>query len=347
MKDNGKNIFVTGGTGLLGSHLIYHLVSGGTRVKATYRNSSNRERVRKVFGYYTGNPDEYYQSIEWIECDLCNFISLKAAMEGITHVYNCASIVNFNREESDKVIGNNLTATTNIVEASLEAGIKKLCHVSSVATIGALDGNLYADETLRFDPGRDHHAYGRSKYLSEEIVWNGISRGLNAVILNPSIILGPGFWRTGSSALFTTAARGFMFYTDGIKSYVDVNDVAKVMILLMESDISRERFIISSANLQTREFFNLVAQYTGIKGPYIKIPFFLSPVIHIISDVLQLLTRGKFPLTRDILDVAWNKVGYDNSKIRNYTGYTFTPLKETLRNIARFYLDDLKSGQLI
>jgi dihydroflavonol-4-reductase len=343
--DKGKSILVTGGTGLLGSHLIWHLVSAGTRVKATYRRN-NRERVRKVFGYYSQNPDELYQSIEWIECDSCNYGCLKAAMEGITHVYNCASIVNFSRDESDKVISNNLSATSNIVEACLEAGIKKLCHVSSVATIGATDGNLAADETLGFDPDGDHHAYGRSKYLSEESVWNGISRGLNAVIVNPSIILGPGFWKTGSSALFTTAARGFMFYTDGIKSYVDVNDVAKVMILLMESDISGERFLVASGNLGTREFFNLVAESVGIKGPNIKIPFFLSPVINIAADVLQFLTRQKFPLTRDILKVAWNKVGYDNSKISNYTGYTFTPLQETIRNIAGFYLDDFKSGQL-
>jgi dihydroflavonol-4-reductase len=346
MANKEKSILVTGGTGLLGSHLIWHLVSDGTRVKATYRGNSNREKVRKVFGYYSGNPDEYYRAIEWIECDLCNYDNLKAAMEGVTHVYNCASVVNFNREDSDKVLSNNVSATTNIVEACIETRIEKLCHVSSVATIGAPDGSMSADETMKFDPGGDHHAYGRSKYLSEEAVWNGISRGLNAVMVNPSIILGPGFWNSGSSALFTAAAKGFMFYTDGIKSYVDVNDVAKVMILLMESDIRSERFIVSSCNLYTREFFNLVAEFAGIKKPYIKIPFLLSPLVHIVADILGFLTRGKSPLTRDILSVAWNKVGYDNSKIRNFTGYTFTPLRETIRNITDFYMNDVKSGQL-
>jgi dihydroflavonol-4-reductase len=345
MAEREISILVTGGTGLLGSHLIWHLVSGGARVKATYRRN-NREKVKKVFRYYSGNPEELYQAIEWIECDSCNYAGLKAAMEGITHVYNCASIVNFNRKDSDEVIRNNLTATSNIVEACLETGIKKLCHVSSVATIGAADGNLAADETMNLNGNANPAAYARSKYLSEEAVWTGIGKGLNAVIVNPSIILGPGFWKSGSSALFTAAAKGFWFYTDGIKSYVDVNDVARVMILLMKGNIGSQRFIVTSGNMETREFFNLVADSVGVNRPFIKIPASLSPLVYSVSDILQFLTGGKSPLTRDILSVAWTKAGYDNSKIRNLTGYAFTPLTESIRYIAGFYLSDLKSGQL-
>jgi nucleoside-diphosphate-sugar epimerase len=332
-----KPVFVTGGTGLLGSHLIYRLLLKGEKVIATCRKTSNKDIVEKVSSYYSGNWNELRNNLVWTECDLFNYESVRDSMRGAGQVYHCAATVSFVKGETDSILKNNITGTSNIVKACLENKVEKLCHVSSVAALGAEDGELLVNEGKAWNEKKNLPDYWVSKHLSEMEVWKGIEKGLNAVIVNPTIILGAGDWNRSSAALFKGIGNGLVFYTEGIKAYVDVNDVVKAMIMLMESDISGEKFIVNSENLANREFFRMMAGKMGVVKPFIKIPRSLSPLAYVVADIIQLLTRKKSPLTRDILKAAWTKVGYDNSKIIKRTGITFMPIEKSVEKIASIY----------
>ncbi|HEX2974400.1 MAG TPA: NAD-dependent epimerase/dehydratase family protein, partial [Bacteroidales bacterium] len=273
--------------------------------------------------YYSAEPDVIYNNIEWVECDLSAYDSLCPLMNDVNEIYHCAAMVSFEKGQEEKIIENNVVVTRNIVRACFENKVSKLCHVSSIAALGGSDGELNINEEQVWDPSEDHSPYSISKYLSEQEVWKGISQGLTAVIVLPSIILGPGDWDRSSSAIFGTVSRGLPFYTNGIKAYVDVQDVVKAMITLMDSNISGERFIVSAENIANLELFSLVAENLGAKKPFIKIPRMIRPVVMPVVRMLIVLTGKKIPITKDILSVAWTKTGYDNSAIRKKNGFGF------------------------
>lgn len=331
-----RTVLVTGGTGLLGSHLICSLLADGIKVRATYRKSSNRDILRKVKSYYSSAPGDQVD-VEWTECDLCNTESVRSAMTGVSIVYHCAASVSFEKDAGRSIIDNNVKTTANIVQVCLENKIEKLCHVSSVAALGGKDGDLDVNEERIWDDSTEHSPYWTSKHLSELEVWKGISLGLKAVIVLPSVILGPGDWTRSSAAIFGTIAKGLPFYTDGIKAYVDVNDVVKAMRLLIDSDISGEKFIVSAENLTNLSLFTMIARNLGVRSPSVKIPRALSPLILPSVKIIKLLSGKEIPLTRDILRAAWTKVGFDNKKLRQRTGIAFTPIARSVEEIASIY----------
>jgi len=343
MNNQKKPVFVTGGTGLTGSHLIFKLTSKGERVRAIHRKNSNRGIVRRVSGYYSDNPEELLRKVEWVECDICDYDRLAAAMKGTELVYHCAASVSFGPDQGDYILKNNILGTGNIVKACLENGIKKLCHVSSNAALGASDMEKMVNEDQKWNDEEYHSAYGTSKHLSEEEVWKGISMGLNAVIVNPTFILGPGDWTRGSSSFFSNIDRGLLFYTNGVSGFVYVIDVAEVMIALMESSISGERFIVSSENLPFHQVFTMIARGLGVRKPMLRIPKALSPLVLPLVRISEFITGTKSPLTRDILKSAWSRVTYDNSKIINRTGLSFIPIEKAVKAICAIYVSE-KTG---
>jgi dihydroflavonol-4-reductase len=337
-----KPVFVTGGTGLLGSHLIYTLISNGERVRAIHRKTSNREILKKVINYYCGDADELCRFVEWTECDICDYNQLMKTMQGVEIVYHCAAAVSFENRNKNYVIDNNVKGTKNIVRACFENKIKKLCHVSSNAALGAFDREFMVNETHEWDEEGYRSPYATSKYLSEREVWKGISEGLNAVIVNPTIILGPGGWSRGSSSFFPKIFKGLLFYTSGTTGYVDVNDVVKAIITLTESSISGERFIINGENLTYNQFFTMVARSMKARRPMIKVPEALSYVALPLISVLEILTKGKSALTKELIKVAWSRTTYDNSKLIKSIGFTFTPIEKTVEAIGEVFLEEMK-----
>jgi nucleoside-diphosphate-sugar epimerase len=350
MEIQKKPLFVTGGTGLLGSHLIYKLISQGERVIAIHRKTSNREILKKVINYYKGDADELCKLVEWTECDICDYDLLVKNMQGAEIVYHCAAAVSFENRQKDYILANNVKGTYNIVKACLSNKIEKLCHVSSSAALGASDGEIMVNESHGWDEEGYHSPYGTSKYLSEKEVLKGISNGLNAVIVNPTIILGPGEWSRGSSRFFPQLDRGMLFYTSGSNGYIDVNDVVRAMIALMKSNISGERFIISAENLTFDQFFTMVARSLKVKKPMIKVPRLFSNLAIPAASLLEILTRGKTALTKEMIKVAWSRITFDNSKIIKHTGITFTPIEKTVNSIGEIYLEEKRGitfGELV
>lgn len=340
MKSQTKPAFVTGGTGLLGSHLIYALISQGVNVRAIHRRTSNREIIRKLIGYYGGNENELLSRLDWVESDIGNPESLTASMRGSEYVYHCAAAVSFENKDKNLVIENNVKGTANVVRACLENKVRKLCHVSSNAALGAYDGEEMVNEDHGWDEKGYRSPYGTSKYLSEREVWKGMEEGLNAVIVNPTLILGPGDWKRGSVSFFLKIDEGLLFHTNGTNGYVDVNDVVKAMILLTGSDISGERFIVNSENLDYRRFFGMIAKSLNVRGPVIGVPRVLSYPAMLAAHLLEGVTGGRSALTKEIVKVAWSKISYDNSRIISKTGMSFTPVETTVDEIARIYLKE-------
>jgi nucleoside-diphosphate-sugar epimerase len=339
-----KTNFVTGVTGLVGSHLVFRLLSENEKVIAAIRKTSRKESVRRVFSYYTDEPDRLFDRIEWIECRLDDYESVKSALPGGSSVYHCAAMVSFAGADSTAVIDNNVKVTSNIVRVCLE-NEAKLCHVSSTAAIGAGSNEAMVDETHKWNDETSHSAYSISKHLSEEEVWHGISAGLKAVIVNPSVIIGPGEWNRSSSQFFPNIDRGMLFYTNGITGYVYVNDVVEAMIWLMRSSISGERYLVTAENLTYGEILRMIASALGVRKPFIYAPPLLAHAGLHLTQIISGITGRVSPLSKDTLNSAYSVVKFDNSKIVNATGLRFTPIETAVKSVAGIYNREKKEGR--
>ncbi len=314
-------ILVTGASGLVGTHLVKTLVQQQEKVRAVYRNA--------IPG--TGLAD----AVEWVQADILDVVSLSQAMEGITQVYHCAAIVSFNPKQKQLLHHTNIEGTANVVNACLEAGVEKLVFVSSVSALGRIREDALVDESAQWTEETSNSEYGKSKYLAEMEVWRGIGEGLNAVIVNPVIILGAGDWEKGSSEIFKTAYDEFPWYTEGTTGFVDVQDVVQAMIALMNSDISAQRFILSADNLTYRALFSTIARCFGKKPPHKQVTPFIAALVWRIEAVKGMLT-GKAPmLTRETARTAQAKVQFDNSKLlKALPGFRYTPVEESVKRIC-------------
>ena len=312
-------ILVTGGSGLLGSALIDQLLAAGKPVRAIY----NKTRL----------ADRADNKIQQFQCNILDVIGLEEAMKDIEQVYHCAAIVTFNPRRKREMYKINIEGTANVVNAALNAGIKKMVHVSSVAALGRIREDEAVNETMNWTEETSNSAYGQSKYMAEMEVWRGIGEGLNAVMVNPVVILGAGNWNDGSTKIFQSVYDEFPWYSEGVTGFVDAGDVAKAMIQLMESDIKSERFIISAENRTYRDVFNLMAGAFGKKIPYKKISPLLTSIVWRWEAFKSRFT-GKDPLiTKETAKTAMAKVNFDNSKLKKFLpGFQYQPLEETIIN---------------
>jgi dihydroflavonol-4-reductase len=335
-------ILVTGGTGLLGSHLLYRLVQEHAEVIALKRPSSNLEEVRKVFGYYPPGEtaaDALFERIRWVDANLLNQVDVLEAMQGIGRVYHCAGIVSFQPRDRKKMLRFNAGSTACVVQACLAEGVDKLLHVSSTSTIGRSTDKSPATENLIWAKTKSSSAYSESKFRAEMEVWRGMEEGLNAVIVNPSIIFGPGFWERGSTSMFSRVAGGLRYATPGITGYVGVQDVVRAMTGLMDSELSGERYIVSEGNYSFREIFSMISESMGITR---KIKPVSRGLLQSVArlDALASVFRGKRAITSQNVHDAFNVTHFSSGKIREALGMEFTPLKQVLEEMALHYLKE-------
>lgn len=341
-KINESMILVTGGTGLVGSHLLYELVQKEKNIKAIIRDTNKIQGVEKVFSYYSDKPKRLIEKIDWIEADLFDSVKLEDAFQAVKYVYHCAAIVEIGGKKKQELIDINTELTENIVNLCLQNNIEKLCHVSSIASLGgALNGELITEES-KWIASKNHSAYSVSKFKSEMEVWRGIQEGLNAVIVNPSVILGPGFWKSSSGALFTKAAKGMRFFTAGATGFVDVRDVAKAMVLLMESEIINERFILNSENISYKQLFDLVADEMKIKKPKTEATKSMLRLAYILDYLASKLGIKKQEITKDIVRAGNSKSMYSNKKIADTLNYGFISIRKSIEDIANKFKQEVK-----
>ena len=332
---------VTGGTGLVGSHLLLDLVKSGEKVRATRRTNSDTRRVRKVFSYYSKDADSLFDRIEWVEADMMDYQSVLNAMEGVNKLYHCAAFVSFQSADKWEVLRTNIEGTANMVNAALELKLEKFGFVSSIAALGKSLTGEEINEELIWRPSRHTSAYSESKFKSEMEVWRGISEGMNAVIINPSVIIGPGNWESGSGLFYKRILKGMRYYTLGVNGYVDVRDVAMAFTSLMNSDISGERFIVSAKNLSLKDVFSYIAQSIGRKTPAVYASPRLTSLAQRFDALRARMLFSPVRLPREAMFSAHAESRFSSQKLRKALGFEFIPMENSFMETGRIFLDDL------
>ncbi len=313
-------ILVTGANGLIGSFIIRQLLNEGQPVQALVRKDSDLSLLEDIL-----------PKLELVEGDILDVPLLQKLFAGIDTVIHTAAIVSFVPREEDKMLKVNVEGTANVVDACLLAGVKKLCHISSVAALGRKKDVVEIDETAVWEASEHNSAYARTKHLAELEVWRGIAEGLQAVILNPSVVLGPGDWNKSSVKLFRYIWNEDLFYTSGSINWVDVRDVARAVSTTLASNSWGKRYVLSAGAIQYHEFFGKIARAWGKRIPPIKITPFLAAIAWRVEKVKSLLT-GKAPLvTRETALVSQKNYIFKNTKIKDDLGFTFTSLEDTVQ----------------
>ena len=328
-------ILVTGATGLVGGNLIWQLLQQNERVVAIRRATSKLEPLYHIFSFYTSDPEAYMARIDWRIADVLDSGSLNAAMQEITVLYHCAAVVSF-VDNAGILLDTNVIGTKNVVEAALKHGVAKLCFVSSIAACGHEKGNSPIDENSIWEDRENRSLYSRSKYYSELEVWLGIEKGLTAVIVNPGIILGVSGTNNGSSQLFSQVSKGLPFYTNGGSGYVDVRDVATIMIQLVNSTISGERFILVSENCSNRDVLGWMADGFGKRRPFIGISKRMLVMVGCISEIIGKLFHFNPLIDRSTARTATNRQYYSNTKIKTALDFQFTGVETCILKVCQY-----------
>jgi len=342
-----SRIFLTGGTGMLGAHLLLDLARSGTSVRALKRRNSDLRWVRKIFSWYASDADRLFDAIEWVDGDLMEKESLREAMAGVDVVIHAAAKVSFDPGDREVVLRENMEGTAYLVDLALELKIPRFCHVSSVAALGNPDAGITVKEDFSWKNDRKRSAYSESKFQSEVEVWRGIEEGLQAIIVNPSVILGPGNWHNSSPRLFQTVYNGMKFYTSGGTGFVDVRDVSKVILQLLQPEAwesaVNQRFVLSAENLTYRDLFGQIASALQRPQPTIPANRLLLQLGWRGSRLVSALTGKQPSLTRETARSASRTSLYDGSKITRTIDFAYTPISRTIQEIGKIFLKDIVS----
>uniref|UniRef100_UPI003593AB7F NAD-dependent epimerase/dehydratase family protein n=1 Tax=Pricia sp. TaxID=2268138 RepID=UPI003593AB7F len=318
-------ILVTGGTGLLGSHLLLKLVEGGHSVRAIHRKKSDLKRVEKVFGYYRKDATELFNSIQWIVTDINDIPALELAFLNITHVYHAEALISFDPGDYKKLQKINTEGTANIVNLCIANNVQKLCHASTIGAIGrSIDGSN-ANEETPWTP-LEANVYGLSKHAAEMEVWRGSQEGLSVVMVNPGVIVGPGFWDSGSGTLFTTARKTYGYYPPGGTGFTSVHDVLATMIGLMESPIKNERYIAVAENWTYQKILGETTRQLGVNRPTKQLKFWHLEIGRWFDGMKNLFCRSGRSITKSHIRSLKNRQIFDNRKIKDALGFEFRSL---------------------
>ncbi len=332
-------IFVTGGTGMLGSYLMLELLKQGKSIKASKRKSSTLRTTEIIFKEYSKKEDSLLSKINWIDLDLFDQNGVEKELSDVTEIYHCAAQINSSTKNKATQVYNNQRITENLINAALNKNIDKFCHVSSISALGnSIDGELISESTA-WKEHKNNSTYSTSKYYSEMEVWRGIAEGLNALIVNPSIILGIGDWGKGSANLFDKVFHNIKYYTKGSSGFVGGEDVAKIMIQLMNCETCfGQNYIVSAENINFKQLFDKMATALKTKKP----SKYATPTLTQFAwklDWLKSKVTGIDPLiTKESARTAHKKLTYNNSKLLETIPYTYHKIDDIIKEIAEVYL---------
>lgn len=326
-------ILVTGGTGLVGAHLLLHLAESEDSIRAIYRESKSVEKSKSLFRLY--QKESLFDKIDWVQADIIDVPSLEIAFKNIDYVYHCAGLISYDPNDENTIRKINIEGTANIVNFCLDHKIKKMCHVSSIAALGDLASHeTEVTEATEWNPEAAHSDYAISKYGAEMEIWRGQQEGLNIVIVNPGVIFGAGFWNQGSGLFFSAVKKGFPFYTNGSTAYVGVTDVVKIMIRLMESAIVGERFIVVAENSSFKNIIFKIAENLKVKKPKTE----AKPWLLNIGWRLDWLVSTLFGTKRKLSKYSANSLNssefISNQKIKNALNFEFQSIDSVIQEVT-------------
>ncbi|WP_317898747.1 NAD-dependent epimerase/dehydratase family protein [Aurantibacillus circumpalustris] len=328
---------VTGATGIVGSHVVLALLQNNEEVIACKQKSSDVKKVEELFSFYTVDYKNLFGKIKWVDVDILDIFSIEEALKGVTNVYHCAGFVSFDSRDRKKTMSINETGTKNVVDACLHNKIKALCHVSSLAAIHNLDYTSALSEDVFWKKSGKESDYAISKYNAEREVWRGIEEGLNAVIVNPGVVLSPGFVGQSSSRLFDAAYKGNKFYPVGTTAYIAASDVAKIMIKLIALEKFGQRYILIENNYRYFDILSHIQRNFNKPVPSIKATRFILTLANIFEDFRVFFQGGEKRVTKALIRSAFNKQEYSNKKINTELGVEFVPVLQIIEQICQKY----------
>jgi nucleoside-diphosphate-sugar epimerase len=313
-----KSIFITGGTGLVGSHIIRKFIQEGKKIKALKRPDSSTDVLADI-----------NHLIEWVDGDILDILFLKDVIEGCEAVIHAAAIVSFHPKLKDEMYLTNVEGTANLVNISLYHKISRFCFISSVASLGRGEHQLI-DEKAKWEDSHYNTEYAKTKHAAEQEVWRGIAEGLDAFIVNPSFVLGTGDLNRSSNKIFQFVLQGKKFFPAGSINYIDARDIAEVIFRLIYSEISEERFILSAGNVSYEQLFGKIAEKLNLKKPNILVNTFWLNILWRIERIRSFLTGSSPLISRETALIAGKNYIYDNKKIKEKLDFNFHSLDETL-----------------
>lgn len=276
--------------------------------------------------------------VDWVEGDILDVVALEEAMQGVDAVIHSAAVVSFSKKERSKMYHVNIEGTKNVVNTALETGVPRILYISSVAAIGRKLTGGTVNEKAQWEDSKANTHYAISKFKAELEVWRGFAEGLEGVILNPATVLGYGNWNQSSSGIFKSAYNEFKWYTNGVNGFTDVEDLARAAVMLLESAITEERYIVCNDNWPFRKLFDTMADNFGKKRPYKEATPFLSAVAWRLEKIKSLFTGRKPLLTRESAKVANSFTQFDNAKLlKTLPGFAYTPLEVTIQKACNKY----------
>jgi dihydroflavonol-4-reductase len=325
-------ILVTGGTGLVGFHLLLQLLEEKEAIRAIYRSEKKLQHIKNLF--QAANQLVEFEKIDWIQADILDVPALELAFTDVSLVYHCAALVSFNPKHEDKLYQNNIVGTANVVNISLSKNVKKICYVSSISALGnGTEHNLIINEETERNNEAVRSDYSISKFGAEMEVWRGFQEGLEVVIVNPGVIFGNGFPKEGSSLFIENIKDGQLFYTLGKLGIVAVEDVVKAMILLMKSSISGERYILVAEDVTYKELFDSIADNLEVKKPKYVVKKWQVQIARILEFIFSTFFFRKRMLTKSTINSLYNLEVHDTNKITNAIVFEFSDMKVYLKNL--------------
>jgi nucleoside-diphosphate-sugar epimerase len=327
-------ILVTGATGLVGSHLLVQLLQENEEVKALFRSEKQIEKTKNVFSFH--NQLQLFDKINWVKGDITDIPSLEIAFENITHIYHCAALITFDPNDEEELRKINIEGTANVVNCCIDFGIKKLCHVSSIAALGnPKEHETTITEETEWNPEELHSDYAISKYGAEMEVFRGHQEGLEVVIVNPGVIFGYGFPKKGSDVIIQSVRKGMAFYTNGSVGIVFVEDVIKCMMQLMKSNINGERFTLVGENIEVKKLLKFIATELNLKSPSIKATKLMTAIAWRLDWLISKIANRKRKITRNTAAASHDTSIYDASKIKSYFEFEFQEKEDYLKTILK------------
>lgn len=332
-------ILITGATGLVGSHLALQLLENGEKIRAIYRNETSILATKSLFELY--EKSHLFNKIEWIQADITDIPSLEIAFANVVSVFHCAALISFDPKDEALLRKTNIEGTANIVNFSIAKGIKKLCYVSSIAALGDLkEHETIITEETEWNPEKHHSDYAISKYGAEMEIWRGQQEGLKVVVINPGIILGPGFWKQGSGKLFTAVANGLKFFTKGTTGYVSVNDVVNLLIMGMSKIDEKEngqRFIAIENNYSYETILNEIAVALKVGKPKFYAAYWQTELAWRWNWLTSILLNKKRMISKETMRSSHQLDCYSNEKVRIKFNYQFKNVPSYIKEIGRYY----------
>tara|TARA_B110000971_G_scaffold8794_1_gene8485 strand:+ start:1603 stop:2604 length:1002 start_codon:yes stop_codon:yes gene_type:complete len=331
-------ILVTGGTGLVGSHLLVRLTQENEPIRAIYRTPESIKKTKNVFSYYPNISPELFNTIEWVQADITDVPSMIPAFKGVKKVYHCAAIISFDPADYRTMRKVNIHGTAIIANLCIDAKVEKLCYVSSIATIGDNPKKEVATEENEWVGNEKNNGYAITKYGAETEVWRASQEGVAVVIVNPGVILGSGFWSSGSGNMFSQVYKGFSFYSEGVTGFVGVKDVIHCMVGLMESTCKNERFILVSENKSFKEVLFSIADAFGKKKPSKCVQPWQASLFWRWEWLVSKIMSRKTRMSKYTAKTLHSKTYYSSDKIKKLGINKFESIEEVITSVSDAFL---------